>query len=201
MHPITHAETRPDRPAIVVAGSGETVTYAELDRTANRFAHFLRAQGLGRDDAFGLLMENNALYLQLVWGSQRAGTMLVPVSTRLTAPEIAYILKDSGAKLLITTEDLVPTALPPRVSAVLMSRTGIEHPETTSSDGTASSGPDIPVTSARPAPRGTGTALSVDGTVSSVDRTVSSVDGTVSSIDGTVSSIVGRSAAASAGSA
>lgn len=103
MHPITHAETRPDRPAIVVAGSGETVTYAELDRTANRFAHFLRTQGLERDDAFGLLMENNALYLQLVWGSQRAGTMLVPISTRLTAPEITYILKDSGAKLLITS--------------------------------------------------------------------------------------------------
>ncbi|RXZ64582.1 acyl-CoA synthetase [Pelagerythrobacter rhizovicinus] len=103
MHPITHAETRADRPAIVIAGSGETVTYAELDRTANRFAHFLRAHGLGRDDAFGLLMENNALYLQLVWGSQRAGTMLVPVSTRLTAPEIVYILKDSGAKLLITS--------------------------------------------------------------------------------------------------
>lgn len=103
MHPITHAQTRPDRPAIVMAGSGETVTYAELDRTANRFAHFLRAQGLVRDDAFALLMENNALYLQLVWGSQRAGTMLVPVSTRLTAPEIVYILKDSGAKMLITS--------------------------------------------------------------------------------------------------
>lgn len=103
MHPITHAATRPDRPAIIMAGSGESVTYAELDRTANRFAWFLRAHGLGRDDAFALLMENNPLYLQLVWGSQRAGTMMVPVSTRLTAPEIAYILEDSGAKLLITS--------------------------------------------------------------------------------------------------
>ncbi|MEC9068179.1 MAG: acyl-CoA synthetase [Pseudomonadota bacterium] len=103
MHPITHARTRPDRPAIVMAGSGESVTYAELDDTANRFAHFLREQGLGRDDAFALLMENNALYLQLVWGSQRAGTMMVPVSTRLTAPEIAYILEDSGAKFLVAS--------------------------------------------------------------------------------------------------
>ena len=103
MHPITHARTRPDRPAIVMANSGESVTYAELDDTANRFAHFLREQGLGRDDAFALLMENNALYLQLVWGSQRAGTMMVPVSTRLTAPEIAYILEDSGAKFLVAS--------------------------------------------------------------------------------------------------
>jgi len=103
MHPITHAANRPDHPAIVMAGSGETVTYGAMDKTANRFAHLLRAKGLAPDDAFAVLMENNALYLQLLWGSQRAGTMLVPVSTRLTAPEIAYILEDSGAKLLIAS--------------------------------------------------------------------------------------------------
>ena len=42
-------------------------------------------------------------YYVLNWGSQRVGTMLVPVSTRLTGPEIAYILKDSEAKLLVTS--------------------------------------------------------------------------------------------------
>ena len=114
MHPITHARTRPDHPAIVMAASGEVVTYGEMDRTANRFAHLLRAHGLGPNDAFAVLMENNPWYLQLVWGSQRAGTMLVPVSTRLTAPEIAYILKDSEAKLLITSTKFADTlaALP-----------------------------------------------------------------------------------------
>ena len=103
MHPITHAAARPDHPAIVMAGSGETVSYAEMDATANRFARLLRARGLARGDPFALLMENNALYLQLVWGSQRAGAMLVPVSTRLTAPEIAYILRDAGVRLLVTS--------------------------------------------------------------------------------------------------
>ncbi|MFN4113244.1 MAG: acyl-CoA synthetase [Sphingomonadaceae bacterium] len=103
MHPITHAQNRPDHPAIVMAASGEVVTYGAMDATANRFAHLLRAHGLGPNDAFAVLMENNVWYLQLVWGSQRAGTMLVPISTRLTAPEIAYILKDSEAKLLISS--------------------------------------------------------------------------------------------------
>ncbi|WP_324261688.1 acyl-CoA synthetase [Altererythrobacter sp. H2] len=103
MHPIAHAQNRPDHPAIIMASSGEVVTYGEMDATANRFAHLLRAHGLGPNDAFAVLLENNALYLQLVWGSQRAGTMLVPVSTRLTPPEIAYILKDSEAKLLISS--------------------------------------------------------------------------------------------------
>ena len=103
MHPIQHAKTRPDHAAIIMAGTGETVTYGAMDAYANRFAQLLRARGFAPNDAFAVLMENNAHYLQLVWGSQRAGTMLVPISTRLTAPEIAYILKDSGTKLLITS--------------------------------------------------------------------------------------------------
>ncbi|MXO96789.1 AMP-binding protein [Erythrobacter aquimaris] len=103
MHPITHAQARPDHPAIIMAGSGETVTYGEMDAYANRFAELLRAHGLKRGDHVAILMENTVDYLQLVWGSQRAGTMMVPISTRLTAPEICYILKDAGAKLLITS--------------------------------------------------------------------------------------------------
>ena len=103
MHPILHAQARPDHPAIVMAGSGETVTYGELDRQANRIAQLLRARGLKRDDAFAVLMENHPRSLELVWGSQRAGTMMVPVATRLTAPEIAYILEDSDSRLLVTS--------------------------------------------------------------------------------------------------
>ena len=103
MHPIQHAAARPDHPAIIMASTGETVTYGEMDAYANRFAQLLRARGFAPDDAFAVLMENNADYLQLVWGSQRAGTMLVPISSRLTAPEIAYILKDSQAKMLISS--------------------------------------------------------------------------------------------------
>ena len=103
MHPIAHAQARPDHPAIIMAGSGETVSYRAMDETANRFAGLLRARGVGRDGHFGLLMENNSLYLQLVWGSQRSGAMMVPISTRLTAPETAYILRDCDAKLLVTS--------------------------------------------------------------------------------------------------
>ncbi|NIJ62114.1 acyl-CoA synthetase [Qipengyuania flava] len=103
MHPITHAQTRPDHPAMIMAGSGETVTFGEMDAYANRFAQLLRARGLERGDHFAVLMENNVHYLQVVWGSQRSGTMMVPISTRLTAPEIAYILKDAGAKFLLTS--------------------------------------------------------------------------------------------------
>ena len=103
MHPIAHAATRPDHPAIVMASSGETVSYAQLDDYANRFAQLMRSRGLGRGDHVAILMENNKHYLPLIWGAQRCGIMMVPISTRLTAPEISYILQDSNAGLLLTT--------------------------------------------------------------------------------------------------
>lgn len=103
LHPITHAANRRDHPAIIMAESGKQMTFGEMDHAANRFAQLLRAREFGEGDAFGVLLENRIEFWTLIWGSQRAGTMLVPISTRLTAPEIAYILKDSGAKLLITS--------------------------------------------------------------------------------------------------
>jgi fatty-acyl-CoA synthase len=86
-----------------MAGSGASMTFAEMDAQANRFAQLLRARGFQPDDAFAVLLENRLEYFTLIWGSQRAGTMLVPISTRLTAPEISYIIRDSEAKMLITS--------------------------------------------------------------------------------------------------
>ncbi|MDJ0978331.1 MAG: acyl-CoA synthetase [Erythrobacter sp.] len=107
LHPIAHAANRPDHPAVIMTGSGDRMTYAEMDAEANRFARLLRQRKLGPTaeggDAFAVLLENRLEYFVLNWGSQRVGTMLVPISTRLTGPEIAYILKDSEAKLLITS--------------------------------------------------------------------------------------------------
>ena len=104
MHPIAYAASRPDHPAVIMAGSGEQMTFKQMDEAANRFAQLLRKKGLNAGDAFAVLLENRIEYFTLIWGSQRAGTMLVPISTRLTAPEIGYILRDSDAKFLITSQ-------------------------------------------------------------------------------------------------
>ena len=103
MHPIEHAKTRPDQPAVIMASSGASISFAEMDRAANRFAQLLRAKGVGADQSFAVLLENRLEYFTLIWGSQRAGTLLVPISTRLTAPEISYILQDCSAGLLVTS--------------------------------------------------------------------------------------------------
>ena len=103
MHPIKHAATRPDHAAIIDAASGKTVTFGEMEAFANRMARWLRDHGVQRGTRLGLLLENRPLYLQLLWATQRMGAMLVPISTRLTAPEIAYILEDAECTLLLTS--------------------------------------------------------------------------------------------------
>ena len=59
MYPGLQIEIRPCQPAIIMAQSGETVSYAELERRSNRLAHFLRASGLDRLDHYAIFMENN----------------------------------------------------------------------------------------------------------------------------------------------
>ena len=108
MHPSGHARTHPDKPAIIMAASGETVTYGELDARSNQVAQLLRARGVGVGDTVALCMENHPWFFCLTWGFQRAGVHYVCVSSRLTAPELAYILEDSAAKLLLGTVYLAP---------------------------------------------------------------------------------------------
>ncbi|MGB7654980.1 MAG: acyl-CoA synthetase [Novosphingobium sp.] len=120
MHPYLHAGTNPDKPAIIMAASGEVVTYAELDRRSNQVAQLLRARGIGIGDCVAMCLENHPWFFCLAWGFQRAGVHYVGISSRLTAPEIAYILEDSGAKLLFSSAYLAATmdevaALAPQV--------------------------------------------------------------------------------------
>jgi len=108
MHPFHHAAATPDKPAVIVAETGAVVTYAELEAASNRAAHAFRARGLTAGDRVAFMLENVPEYFALVWGAHRAGLYFVAVSSKLTKPEIAYILADSGAKLLIASAGLGP---------------------------------------------------------------------------------------------
>ena len=109
MHPSVHARANPDKPAIIMAASGETISFGELDRRSNQVAQLLRSCGIGVGDTVALCLENHPWYHALAWGAQRSGVHYVAISSRLTAPEIAYILTDSGAKLLLGSAYLTPT--------------------------------------------------------------------------------------------
>ena len=103
MHPYLHAQKHPEKPACIFAATGEVVTYRQLDERSNQGAHVLRSLGLKRGDVFAVCMENQPRYLEIAWSNQRAGLYMVCISTKLTAPEVEYILKDCGAKLFITS--------------------------------------------------------------------------------------------------
>jgi long-chain acyl-CoA synthetase len=107
-HPSVHALNDPSKPAIIMAGSGETISYAALDRRSNQAAHLYRALGLGHGDTIAICMDNRPEFFDLAWGAQRAGLVYVAVSSRLTASEIDYILADSGARALFASDYLGP---------------------------------------------------------------------------------------------
>ena len=89
MHPYLHARTNPDKPAIVIAATGETMTYRQLDERSNQGAHLLRSLGLKRGDVIAVCMENHPRYLEISWAKQRSGLYLVCISSKATAAEVA----------------------------------------------------------------------------------------------------------------
>jgi long-chain acyl-CoA synthetase len=103
MHPSIHSRSQPDKPACIFPASGAVVTYAQLEERSNRAAHVLRTEGLRRGDVFAVCMENHPRFLELAWAYQRSGLYMVCISTKLTAHEVEYIVKDCGAKLFVTS--------------------------------------------------------------------------------------------------
>ena len=103
MYPGTFADSTPDKPAIVMGGSGETVTYKQLDDRSNQLAQLLHERGLRPGDAIAFTMENNERFLEIAWAAQRSGLYYTAASSRLTSGELEYIVNDCEAKAFITS--------------------------------------------------------------------------------------------------
>ncbi|MFW6093698.1 MAG: acyl-CoA synthetase [Pseudomonadota bacterium] len=103
MHPSSYATTHPDRAAYVMAGSGETISYRQLDDRSNQGAQLFRSLGLETGDVIAVLLENHPRYFEIAWAAQRSGLYFTCISSKLNADEARYIVEDSGAKLLVTS--------------------------------------------------------------------------------------------------
>lgn len=110
MHPYKHAETAPDKIAYLMADTGEKVTYGQLDERSNQIAQLFRSKGLKKGDTIALFASNSARYFEIAWGAQRSGLYFACISSRLSAPEVQYIVEDSGARFLIASSDLANVA-------------------------------------------------------------------------------------------
>ncbi|WP_293899226.1 acyl-CoA synthetase [Phenylobacterium sp.] len=111
MHPSLHAAANPDKPAYVMAYSGETVTYGQLDQRSNQGAHLFRSLGLKPGDAVALFIENHPRYYEILWACQRSGLRFTCLSSKLTTGEVEYIVKDCEAKAFVTSAYLAEMAL------------------------------------------------------------------------------------------
>jgi len=104
------AESTPEQIALTFAD--EKLTYRELNERANRVGHYLRRQGVKTEALVGIMLERSIDLMVAVLGVSKAGGAYVPLDPNYPVERLSFILEDTGAPLLITTErlaDLVPT--------------------------------------------------------------------------------------------
>jgi len=124
MYPGSHVATQPDKPAVIM-GTGETITYRELDDRSAQLAQLLHARGLRPGDKIALLAENHPRYFEVFWAAVRSGLYLTAVNRHLGTDEAAYVVNDCGATVFIASAALADTAaavaeVTPNVSSRLM---------------------------------------------------------------------------------
>ncbi len=110
MYPGTYAAETPDKIAAVMTGTGETLSYGELDRRSIQLARVLHEAGLRPGDVVALLTENNLRAFEVYWAAMRSGLYITAVNYHLKPDEVAYIVSDSGAAVLIVSAEQAATA-------------------------------------------------------------------------------------------
>jgi fatty-acyl-CoA synthase len=103
MYPGAHASRFPDKPAVLLAGTGAALTYRELDERSLRFARFLFDAGLRRGDHVALLTVNDPKAFEVYWAALRSGLYITALNRHLAPAEIGYIVNDCDARALIVS--------------------------------------------------------------------------------------------------
>ncbi len=139
----------PGRPALVMASTGETVTYREYESRCNKLAHLLRDAGLLEGDHYAIFMENNSRYIEACGAGERAGLYYTPINSYLKAEELAYIINNCDAKVLITSAkklDVVHEALGgcPNIELILVVNAA-RLSQVTDYDAAIADFPDTPI--------------------------------------------------------
>ncbi len=111
MYPGQHAKEHPDQPALIMATSGQVVTYAEFEQRANRLAQLFRAAGLNRGDHVAMFIENHSRYFETMAAAERTGLYYTCVNSYLTPDEVAYIVDDCDARAFITSAAKLDVAI------------------------------------------------------------------------------------------
>ncbi|MXO51191.1 long-chain-fatty-acid--CoA ligase [Erythrobacter gaetbuli] len=92
------AQERPDN--IVLEQGNQTISFRDLETRTRQIVAMLAQHGVGRGDRVAWLGKNDKHYFELFYAAARVGVVMVPIGWRLAGPEIAYIISDTGAKIL-----------------------------------------------------------------------------------------------------
>ncbi|MDA1075339.1 MAG: AMP-binding protein [Proteobacteria bacterium] len=101
LHPLVWADRQPDKPAWIY--QDQSVTYQQLADYAIQGANLFRRLGFKPGDGIAVVAENHLDTMLVFWASQLAGLFYTPISVQFQAGEIAYILADCDARLLISS--------------------------------------------------------------------------------------------------
>ena len=129
------AAQRPEQTAVTFAD--ESLTYAELDKRANRLAHHLLELGVGPDKPVGIYMHRSLHMLVALYGVLKAGGAYLPLDPDYPADRIAFMVEDTACSVILTDEVLL-NDLPPHNASIValdrdreaISRRPLEAPET-----------------------------------------------------------------------
>src|SRR3954451_8659925 len=102
IHGLFEAQVERTPDAVAVVYAGEQLTYAELDRRANRLARHPRRRGVGPEDRVARCMERSLELMVAFFGILKAGAAYVPLEPTHPSERLAYMLQDSGTRLLLS---------------------------------------------------------------------------------------------------
>ena len=94
---------------MIIADTGETLSYRELDEGSNRVAQLLRSLGLRPGDRIAVMLRNSREFPVVYWGATRCGCFVTLLSTHLKPAEASYIIGDAGAKVLFLSASIGET--------------------------------------------------------------------------------------------
>ena len=103
------ARLDPGKP-MVSCDDGRSYNNLEFNRRVNRLANSLPGVGVKRGDRVAALFPNNPEFLELLFAAGKIGAIMVPLNFRLAPPELAYILEDSGSRVLLYTPEFAACA-------------------------------------------------------------------------------------------
>ena len=96
------------RPEAIAIEQGETkYTYSEVEHTANRLAHFLKLKGIASEEKVVILLPRCAQVPVTMLGVLKAGGAYIPLDPEIPAERVSFIMEDSGAKLIITSDEIL----------------------------------------------------------------------------------------------